>query len=176
MTVLLRSPAPTTLIEPLRRIVARLDPDLPIVNLQPTTETIAGARRNVEVANQLLGAFAAVGLALAAIGLYGVVSHLVTQRTTEFGIRLALGARPADIRRQVIRTGATLAGIGLAVGVGGALGVLHVLENLIPGLAVDDPLGLAAAIALLALTTLAAFWLPAARAARLDPLAALRSE
>lgn len=175
-TIVLRSPVPESLIGPVRQAVSRLDADLPVANLQPTAGFVAASRRNLDVANQLLAGFAATGLGLAAIGLYGVISGLVAQRRLEFGIRLALGAQPRDVLWQVLRAGSVLALVGTVIGLVGAAGVLQLLGTLIPGLSGSDPLGLAGIVLLLLGVALVACWLPARRAARTNPLTALRSE
>jgi ABC-type antimicrobial peptide transport system permease subunit len=120
--------------------------------------------------------FALVAVVLAAIGTYGVIAYSVASRTHEIGIRIALGARPGEITRRVVRSGLALAAIGVAAGVAGALAVGRLLTNLLYGLPASDPATYAAVCALFLLVAAAAAWLPARRAARLDPMKALRTE
>ena len=124
----------------------------------------------------MLVGFAALGLILAAVGLYGVISQTVAQRTSEFGIRLALGARPHDLLRQVLRRGVSLTAIGLAIGLVGAVALGQVLGSLLPRLARPDPLGLAGVALLLLVVAVLACWFPARRATKVDPMIALRAE
>ena len=123
-----------------------------------------------------MGAFAAVALVLTAAGLYGVLAQLVAQRTREIGIRMALGARPADVMRLVVSRGMALAGIGAALGIGGALGLVKTISALLYGIRPPDPATFAAVTALLLGVALAACWLPTRAAMRVDPAVALRTE
>lgn len=124
----------------------------------------------------LVGVFAAIALALAALGVYGVMAYAVTQRRHELGVRLALGAGPASIRQLVLREGAGLASIGLALGMIGAVAGSGLLRKLLFGVSDRDPVTLVAAPAVLAVLALLASWIPARRAARVDPLVAIREE
>jgi hypothetical protein len=176
-TVVVRSRAPEALADPLRRAVAELDGDLPIVELRTAAAAVAGGQHDVLVANRLLSTFAALGLALAALGLYGVISGLVAQRTQEFGIRLALGAQPHNVLRIVLGNGALLACLGTALGLAlTALLLLPALAAAFPGLPRLDAASLAATVALLFAVTLLACWLPAQRATKVNPIEALRAE
>jgi len=118
--------------------------------------------------------FAGVGLLLAAAGLYAVLAHLVSQRLREIGVRLAIGASPPDIARLVLRSGAKLAGIGLVIGVAGAVALTGVMRTLLYEVEPSDPLAVIVAIALLVVTALAATLVPARRAMRVDPVQLLR--
>jgi predicted permease len=175
-TVVLRGATPEALAEPLRRAVAELDADLPVVELRTTAQAAADGQHHLLVANKLLATFAALGLGLAALGLYGVISGLVAQRTQEFGIRLALGAQPHNVLQIVLGNGALLAGLGTALGLALAAFLLPMLAAAFPGLPALDASALAAAIGLLFFVALLACWLPARRATKVDPLIALRSE
>jgi ABC-type antimicrobial peptide transport system permease subunit len=124
----------------------------------------------------LLGLFGGLAVTLAAIGLYGVVAHGVGLRSREFGVRIALGATPGDLARLVLTGAGALAVGGVVLGTAGALASTRVLTHLLYGVAPSDPGTLAGAAVLLALVVLFAAWLPARRAARVDPMTALRSE
>lgn len=174
--IVLRSPAPAGLAEQLRRAVAEVDPDLAPFAAGTVRQTIDSEQHNLTLAAKALSAFALVGLALAAVGLYGVISNLVTQRTGEFGIRLALGARPLAVLGLVLRDGLALAGIGAAVGLTGAVALGRLLAAFMPRVVSVDPGTLLAVTAVLFLAVLAACWIPARRATQVDPLLALRAE
>ncbi len=124
----------------------------------------------------LLVAFATVAVTLAAIGVYGVLAYIVSQRTQEIGVRLALGAAPTDVARLFVREGARLAAIGLVCGLAGAVAASRALSTLLFGVTTTDPSTFAAVAGTLALVALAAAYLPARRAAAVDPMAALRTE
>ena len=124
----------------------------------------------------LLGMFAALGVVLAGIGLYGLMSFLVVQRTQEIGVRMALGATPGGIVGLVLRHAAGWTGAGAAVGTAGALLVTRLLESMLFGVSSKDPWSLAAAVGVLFAAALAAAWIPALHAARVDPVEALRRE
>jgi ABC-type antimicrobial peptide transport system permease subunit len=124
----------------------------------------------------LLGAFAALALVLASVGLYGVMALSVTQRTRELGIRVALGAKRADVLRLVLGQGAALIGIGLGVGLLGALGAGRALASVLYQVGAIDGAALFVAMAVLAAIALIACWLPARRAMQVDPMIALREE
>ena len=124
----------------------------------------------------LMGIFAVIALTLAAIGIYGVLSYSVNQRTQEIGIRMALGARPAQVRRIVVGQGLVLAAIGIAVGIGGAFGLTRLLDSMVFGVSVRDPLIFVAVPVTLGLVAALAGYLPARRATKVDPMEALRSE
>jgi ABC-type antimicrobial peptide transport system permease subunit len=142
--------------------------------------TVAEARdrtqHNLVVVAGLLIGFAVLGLVLAAVGLYGVIANLVAQRTSEFGIRLALGAKPSDVLSLVLRHGMKLTLIGLVLGLAGAHGLSRLLNAIMPRFASPDALALAGVAALLFVVAVIACWLPARRATKVDPLIALRAE
>ena len=174
--VLVRSRQPAALREAVRRVVSELDPDLPLDRVGTVPQLTDEANHNLIVIAKILVGFAALGLALAAVGLYGVISHIVAQRTSEFGIRLALGAEPRDILRHVLARGLWLTGIGLAVGLAGAWGLSRFLGAFMPRLVSADPLGLLMVSALLFVVAALASLIPARRATKVDPLIALRAE
>jgi ABC-type antimicrobial peptide transport system permease subunit len=155
--------------------MAELDRSVPV-----TVETLRERAGNLTIAPRfdalLLGGFAGVGLVLAAIGIYGVIAYLVGQRTREVGVRMALGATPAAVTRMFLRhaTGWTLAGV--AAGLAGSLAVTRLLASMLFQVDARDPWSRAAAPAVLLAVALAAAWLPARRAARIDPVRTLREE
>jgi ABC-type antimicrobial peptide transport system permease subunit len=124
----------------------------------------------------LFGAFATLALALAAVGVYGVISHSVSRRAHEIGVRMALGARPRQVLLMVIKQGMSLALVGIAIGLAAALALTRVMKNLLFNVSPIDPATLALITLLLALVTLIACYIPARRATKVDPLIALRSE
>jgi ABC-type antimicrobial peptide transport system permease subunit len=124
----------------------------------------------------LIGTLAALALVLSIVGLYGVLALIVGQRRREIGVRLALGATPADVVRMILREGARVVALGLIVGIGGSLAVMRVLAALLYGVSTTDPLTIACASAIVAVVALAVTYLPARRAARLDPRSALAGD
>jgi predicted permease len=177
LTIALRtSIKPEAMGTTLRNTVAGIDPDLPIYRIRTARATVDQGLGNISLLGSLLGAFALVGLMLAAIGIYGVVSYTVVQRTGELGIRLALGAQRRDVMWLVLGKGAFLVVSGALLGVAGAYGVSRVLLALIPSLPTRDPLILAMTSLALVAVALVACYIPARRATKVDPLIALRSE
>jgi predicted permease len=168
--------APDTLSHSLRTAIAEIDPDLPAYNIRTVQQSLDHLARNFQITNQLLTGFAFLGLLLAAIGLYGVIAGLVVQRTSEFGIRLALGAQTRDVLWLVLGKGLRLAITGTAFGLLGSFAVLKLFSTLIPALPGLDWLLLGATVLVLLAVTLFACWLPARRATKVDPLVALRAE
>ena len=124
----------------------------------------------------LVLSFAIVAMLLAAVGVYGVIAYSVASRTREIGVRIALGATPGRLIASIVGRGLTLSAIGIGVGCAGALGLGRLLASLLYGLPANDPLALSGAIVVFALVALGACWLPARRASRVDPIAALRAE
>ncbi len=161
---------------PVRDAIRALDPDLPIFRMKTMEARVdeSLARRRFLVT--LLSLFAAVAAALAAIGIYGVMAYLVSQGTREMGIRIALGASPASIERLVIRQGLILGLAGVTAGLAGAFALTQLLESLLFGVEPTDPVTFAAIAAALFSVAAAASYIPARRAARTDPIVALRSE
>jgi putative ABC transport system permease protein len=167
---------PASFTSAVRAAVTAQDPRIPVYDVRLMTERVEeslGARR---LAVWVLAAFAALALALAVLGISGVLSYAVSQRTRELGIRVALGARPDAIVGMVVRRGATLAGIGLVAGTALFLATGRLVASALHGVGPRDPLTIAVAAALLAAVALLASWIPARRAARTDALTALRQE
>jgi len=168
--------APEGLVGSLRREVAALDADLPVSDVLTMEQRLGRAVAKPQVNVLLLGGFAAVALLLAGIGIYGVISQMVAQRTREIGIRMALGARSNDVLRLMIRQGITPALVGIALGLVAALAGSRLLESLLYGVSATDPLSFVIVPVFLAGVALFATWLPARRATRIDPTEALRQE
>jgi predicted permease len=176
MVVVARSGVGTNLAPVLRGVVADLYPLLPLFSGSTMEELIARDAAQPRLTAWMVGVFAGLALLLAAIGLYGVIAFLVTQRTQEIGVRMALGARPASVLRLVLGRSARLAAIGIAIGLLAALAAGPILGSLLFGVRPRDPLTLATAGVVLFLLSLTASYLPARRATRVDPVVALRAE
>jgi predicted permease len=167
---------PGSLYESIRQATQRFDPKLPIESLKPAQALIDDSIVAERIVAELATLLGVLALLLAAIGLYGVMSYSVARRTGEIGIRIALGASQRSVAMMILREIVVLVVVGSAVGSAGALGLGHFVESLMFGLAPRDPVTLIAAIAVLLLVALVAGYLPARRAARIDPVVALRSE
>jgi predicted permease len=167
---------PATLVPALRRIVHELDPELPLFGVEPLTATLAHTMGQQRFTMTILVLFAAVALLLAAVGVHGVLSYTVVQRTREIGIRMALGADPLGVRGLVVGEGAMLAGVGLALGLLGALALTRLLASLLYGVGARDPLTFVGVAFTLGVVALVASDTAARRAARVDPMEALRTE
>lgn len=167
---------PSVLIASIRAALTALDPDLPVRLLRPADASIVRANYQLGVLRDMLANLALLGLGLAALGIYGVISRTVAQRTTEFGIRLALGAGSTDITRVVLASGLKLALVGAGLGLLGSWGIAKLLAAGFPGINTDRPAALAGVTLLLLGLALLACWLPARRATKVDPLVALRAE
>ena len=175
LTLVVRTaPEPATLAGAVRKLVRSVDPTVPVMRVRTLDEVLAASLAQPRVYTLLLGVFAALALALAAIGLYGVVSYTVTQRTPEMGVRLALGAERGGVVRLVLRQALSLALTGTAIGLAITLAVSRLLTRLAPGIQPGDPWTLATVSALLIGVALAATYLPARRASRVEPTVALR--
>jgi predicted permease len=176
MLALRTSSSADAMANSLRSTIAGLDPDLPVYRIRSARVAVDQGLGSISLLGSLLGAFATIGLILSAIGIYGVVSYTVVQRTGELGIRMALGAQTRDVLWLVLGKGAVLVVTGALLGGLGAYGVSRLLISLIPSLPTRDPLILPiTALALVAIALLACY-IPARRATRVDPLVALRSE
>ncbi|MBZ5618242.1 MAG: ABC transporter permease [Acidobacteriia bacterium] len=159
-----------------RRALAQIDSALPLYSVRSMDEVVAGQAQGQQFLSLLVGSFAGLAALLAAIGIYGVLSYAVTQRTREIGIRMSLGASRGRVLGEVLREGMSLALLGLAAGVAGAFGVGRILASLLHEVKPRDPVILLATAGLLAAVALIACYVPARRAARLDPMNALRYE
>jgi len=156
--------------------VNELDPEVPVYDLSTMNQALSASVAQPRFFTVLLGAFAAIALALAAIGIYGVISYSVSQRTSEIGIRIALGAAPERVLRLVLGGGMSLTAAGLAIGVLGAAGFARAISTLLFGTPPFDPLTYVGVVFGLAAVALLACWVPARRAARVDPVIAMRTE
>ena len=154
--------------------VHQVDPNQAVTELRTLEQIKRESSASSRLRTTLLGIFAGLALLLSAVGIYGVISYTVAQRTHEMGVRAALGASAANLMRLVLSNGLFLTGIGLVLGIGGAIGLTRLLGTLLFGVGARDPLTLAGSAVILALVAAAACYVPARRAARLDPLAALR--
>jgi ABC-type antimicrobial peptide transport system permease subunit len=160
----------------IRSLVRDLDPNLPLINVQTQEAVIDDQLRRERLFANLSTAFGGIALLLACIGIYGVVAYSAARRTAEIGIRAAMGARYGDIVGLVLRRTMILVALGAAVGIACALAVTKFIGSMLFNVTPRDPLTFASAAALLILTALVAGFLPARRAARIDPMTALRSE
>ncbi len=160
----------------LRHVVAELDPDQPVGGPGSARADIETSLDNWDVGGKLLGSFAILGLFLAGLGIYGVISGFVVRRTGEIGVRMALGAQLRDVLWLVIGKGLRLSLIGTAIGLVGAFGLARLLGSVLPGLPGGDPWVVMFVGALMVAITILACWMPAWRAAKVDPMVALRNE
>jgi putative ABC transport system permease protein len=167
---------PTAVVPAVRRTVQALDAQLPLFQVGTLEGELRESLRQPRFQATLLGAFAAIALLLSAIGIYGVTSHAVSQRTHEVGVRMALGARGGDVLAMMLAQHLQPAVAGIAIGIAGAFVLSRSLRSLLYGVTPGDPLTFAAIAGALVLVALAACWIPARRATRVDPLVALRNE
>jgi putative ABC transport system permease protein len=177
MTILARSSGAAELLEnPIRQIVRSLDAAQPAPTFTTMEDALSDAVAPLHFTSVLLGIFASVAAILAAVGLYGVMAYLVDDRTREIGIRVALGADRSQVIRIVVGNGMTLTLIGLVAGFVVSLAAVRLLRTMLYGVSIYDPWTFAAGAVVLALAAFLACYLPARRAARLDPMVALRAE
>jgi predicted permease len=167
---------PRKIAAPVTRVLRGLDPQMPVTNVQTLESLVSGTISRPRFNATMLTLFAALGLLLASIGIYGVLSYSVSQRTQEMGIRMALGADASGVRGMVVRDGVKVAAIGIAVGLAIALPATRVLAALLYGVEPTDATVFGAVAAVLTLVAFAASYLPAHRATRVDPMVALRPE
>jgi predicted permease len=177
LTLLVRTAGePLQLAGTLRSIFRRADPAMPLAEISTVEQQMALALSSRRFTMQVLMLFAAVAAALAAVGIYGVMAYLVARRTREMGVRLAVGAAPGDVVRLVIQSAARQVLPGLAIGLAGALLLTRLMRSQLFGVQPTDPLTYAAVAFFLGSVALLASWLPARKAARVDPITALRNE
>jgi putative ABC transport system permease protein len=167
---------PSSVTHAVTAAIQSVDPTQPVFGVKTMTEVVSDSLSNQRLYAWLLGVFSALALILASAGIYGVMSYLVTQRTQEFGLRMALGASANNVLRMVLRQALLLIGAGLAIGLAGAVAVTRVLTNFLFGVKPIDPLTFAAVSIVLTAVALLATYLPALRATRVDPTVALRYE
>ncbi|HEU4630001.1 MAG TPA: ABC transporter permease [Gemmatimonadaceae bacterium] len=167
---------PTAVAGAVRNVIRTLDATVPVRNVRTLDAVLAESVAPARWSTTLLGVFAGVALVMAALGVFGVLSFVVAQRTRELGIRMALGAAPSAVRRTVVRQGLRLVVAGLALGLAGAFALTRLMGSLLYGVAPTDPATYAGVAAVLVGTAAVASWLPARRATRVDPIIALRAE
>jgi putative ABC transport system permease protein len=167
---------PMAVAGPARAAVRQADPNLPVANVRPMIDVVSTALATPRLTGFLLITFAAIALALAAVGIYGVMAYTVSQRTHEIGIRLAIGAGRGQVLALILRQGLTLGIVGVLVGLAAAFGVTRLMKSLLYQVRTDDPLTFGTVAAAIIAVTLAASLMPALRAVRVNPLTALRAE
>jgi predicted permease len=168
--------APATMAPALRRVVQGIDPDLPMIDIRTQEEQIDANMQIERMFAALTSGFGVLALALACVGIYGIMAYSVANRRNEIGIRLALGAKPGQVRRMILRESGALALAGIAVGAAAALGMTRLVKSMLYGIQPYDPATLTACVLLLLAVALAASWIPARRAAGVQPMEALRHE
>ncbi|MDB4474361.1 FtsX-like permease family protein, partial [Opitutaceae bacterium] len=176
MSLLARGPNPAAFAADIRKIINDVNADAAVEIFGTIEDTVARGQRNLQLIGWVMTWFAVLGLILAAIGLYGVISHIVAQRTGEFGIRIALGATPGDVLKLVLRRGIKLTLIGIIIGLFGAFILNMMLSGFLPRSVNADPVSLLGTAVILFLVALIACWLPARRATRVNPVESLRAE
>jgi putative ABC transport system permease protein len=177
IAVVVRSPAdPAAITARAREHVKALDPNMPVHEPRTMAQLASASVAEPRFRTLLLGAFGFLALSLATVGIFGVMSYFVTQRTREIGIRMALGARPSAVLGLIVGHGAKLTVLGVAIGTAGAILVARWMQSILYDVSATDPLTFAMVIGVLSAAALLAIYLPARRATRVDPLVALKSE
>jgi len=177
MDIVIRAAAdPLSMVSAVRHEILDIDPDQPIAEIRTMEQRIAESLSSRRFNMMLLGLFAALALVLAGVGIYGVVAYAVTQRTHEIGVRVALGAQRRDVLALLVGEGMTLALLGVGIGLAGALALTRLMSGLLFSVSPTDPATFATITVILALVALAASYVPARRAARVNPVTALRAE
>ena len=167
---------PATIASSVREIVRELDANLPLIQVRPMEEYVREQLWTNKFSTVLFGALAAIALALSTVGVYGVISYMVAQRTHEIGIRMALGAHQRRVLGLVVRSGLRLAVIGIVIGLPIAFGLTRLMGGLLYGIGASDPRVFGSIAVLLALVAILASYMPARRATHIDPIEALRYE
>ncbi|HWA40114.1 MAG TPA: FtsX-like permease family protein, partial [Gemmatimonadales bacterium] len=176
-SLVIRTAGPAAaMVGPVRRAVQSASADLPYLAVEPMTSLFADELRPWKLGAMLFTLFGGLAMVLGAIGVYGVLSYSMSQRTHEFGVRMTLGARPSQLVRQVVGNGVRIAVLGVVIGTAGGLLAGRALASLVYGVSPYDPLNLVFVALLLVLVAALASLLPALRASRVDPMVALRSE
>jgi putative ABC transport system permease protein len=177
MTVVVRTTRndPATVLPDVRQVLAQVDAEIPIANPRTMEQVVVDSMARVTFLFLMLAIAAAVAVALGTVGLYSVIAYVVAQRSAEIGIRIALGARPAEIGAMVVRQSLVLTGMGVAIGVFASLAGSRVLQSLLFAVSATDPLTIVGVSALLLLVAAVAAWAPARRAARIDPIESMRA-
>jgi ABC-type antimicrobial peptide transport system permease subunit len=160
----------------IERVIRGVDPSIPVVRLQDMDEVFAASIARRRLLAQLLGVLAGLAMLIAAVGTYGVLSHMVAERRREIGIRIALGAAQFSVLTLVLKRGLTLTVVGIVAGLAGTFGVSRVMTSLLFGVEPTDPVTIGAVVATIAAVAAFACWLPAWRASRLNPNVVLRAE
>jgi putative ABC transport system permease protein len=176
MRLVARSAQPAALVRPLRAALAAMDPEIPLANVQTMDQVLSGSVSDTRTVLRVIGAFAGVALLLAALGLYGVLAYFVTRRSREIGIRVALGAGAREVFGLVLRRGFALVGLGLALGVAGALLATRLVRSFLFEVRATDPATYVGVGVFFALVALVACLVPAWRAWRVDPVTTFRTE
>jgi putative ABC transport system permease protein len=174
--VMKTAPEPTALTSAVRSSLVGIDPQQPVYAIEPMAKLIDGSVASRRFVMSLIGSLALVALALALVGIYSVISFSVSERTREIGIRMALGAKRADVLRMVLGQGMRISAAGIVAGVAIAFALTRLLTTLLFEVSATDPKTFGLIAALLALVALLACYIPARRATKVDPLVALRSE
>jgi putative ABC transport system permease protein len=177
MTLAIRTPGdPSRVARLLRGELRRMEPTMALANVRTADEYFTDATARRRVSALLLGCLAALAVFLSAVGAYGVTAYTVRQRTQEFGLRIALGAERGHVLGMVVRQALSVAALGLLAGTAAALAATRLLSSVLYGVAPNDPLTFAAALALFGLVAVIASYLPARKATKVDPIVALRFE
>jgi putative ABC transport system permease protein len=177
MTIVARSSLePSVLGAAITRAVHGIDPELPVSRVRTMEEFQSASVAHPRFTAMLLAGFALLAMVLALVGVYGVMAYVVSQRTREIGVRMALGAERPDVVWMVVRHGVALAGLGIVIGLLGAAAGTRLMERLLFGVSATDPMTFAAAAVALGIASVAATCIPALRAARVAPVTALRCE